>query len=125
LRATKEKNILLAQLTNSQAIENLVLNSRILKLIEEKETQVKATVGRDLRLACDKYKEAMFEITKGCMAKLESQYEGVLHHITPYDTEDARKLLDKQTELLTNLELTNTMLELQATCSYVLHANQV
>ena len=110
LRATKEKNILLAQLTNSQAIENLVLNSRILKLTEEKETQVKATVGRDLRLACDKYKEAMFEITKGCMAKLETQYEEVLQHITPYDTEDARKLLAKQTELLTNLELTNTML---------------
>ena len=97
-------------MTNSQAIENLVLNSRILKLTEEKETQVKATVGRDLRLACDKYKDAMFEITKGCMAKLETQYDEVLQHITPYDTEDARKLLDKQTELLTNLELTNTML---------------
>jgi hypothetical protein len=44
------------------------------------------------------------------MAKLEPQYDEVLQHITPYDTEDARKLLDKQTELLTNLELTNTML---------------
>ncbi len=56
----KNKNIILAQLTNAQAIENLVLNSRILKMTEEKETQIKSTVGKDLRQACDKYKDAMF-----------------------------------------------------------------
>jgi hypothetical protein len=36
LRVTREKNIVLAQLTNAQAIENLVLNSRILKMVQAK-----------------------------------------------------------------------------------------
>ncbi len=36
LRVTREKNIVLPQLTNAQAIENLVLNSRILKMAQDK-----------------------------------------------------------------------------------------
>ncbi len=59
LRATKEKNIILAQLTNAQAIENLVLKSRILKLAQDKEVQVRSTIGADLQAATDRYKDAM------------------------------------------------------------------
>ncbi len=70
----------------------------------------KPNLGRDLKLACDRYKDAMYQITQGCMVKLESQYSEVLQQITPYDTDDAMKLLAKQTDLLATLELTNTML---------------
>ena len=45
LHSTKEKNIYLAELTGSQAIENLVLNSRILNMVQEKEIQVQSTVA--------------------------------------------------------------------------------
>jgi hypothetical protein len=74
LRATKEKNIVLAQLTNAQAIENLVLNSRILKMAQEKEVQVRSTIGADLKAATDRYKDAMETITQGTIVRLESQY---------------------------------------------------
>jgi hypothetical protein len=92
LRATKEKNIVLAQLTNTQAIENLVLNSRILKMTQEKEIQIKSTVGTDLKQATDRYKETMMTITQGCIARLESQYEEVLqatHHPVRHRRRDA------------------------------------
>ncbi len=59
LRVTREKNIVLAQLTNAQAIENLVVNSRILKMAQDKEVQVRSTIGADLKAATDRYKEAM------------------------------------------------------------------
>jgi hypothetical protein len=65
LRSTKEKNIVLAQLTNAQAIENLVLNSRILKMAHEKEVQVRSTIGADLKQATGRYKDAMMTITQG------------------------------------------------------------
>ncbi len=44
LSATKEKNIYLAKLTGSQAIEKLVQSSRILKMAQDKEIQVRSTV---------------------------------------------------------------------------------
>jgi hypothetical protein len=110
LRTTKEKNIYLAKLTASQAIENLVLNSRILKMAENMEAQVRSTIGADLQAATERYKEAMATITQSTIVRLESQYEQVLQTITPYDTEDAKQLLHKQTELLAALEVTNTML---------------
>jgi len=110
LRVAKEKSIVLAQLTNAQAIENLVLNSRILKMVQDKETQVRTTVGADLKAATDKYKDAMWTVTQNTIAKLEAQYGQVLETITPYDTDDAMRLLDKQTELLVSLEYANSML---------------
>jgi hypothetical protein len=110
LRATKEKSIVLARLTNAQAIENLVLNSRILKMAQEKEVQVRSTIGADLKAATDRYKDAMVTITQSTTLRLESQHGQVLQTITPYDTDDGMRLLNKQTELLAALELTNTML---------------
>ena len=110
LRSTKEKNIVLAQLANKQAIENLVLNSRILKMAQEKDIQVRSTIGADLKAATDKIKDAMATITENTVGRLESQYGEVIQTITPYDTDDAMQLLAKQTELLAGLELTNTML---------------
>ncbi len=38
LRSTKEQNIVMTQLANTQAIENLELNSRILTMTEAQET---------------------------------------------------------------------------------------
>ena len=52
----------------------------------------------------------MTAITTGTVVRLEAQYEQVLQTITPYDTDDAKQLLGKQTELLAALEITNTML---------------
>ena len=43
-------------------------------------------------------------------ARAKSYAEQVLQTITPYDTDDAKQLLGKQTELLAALETTNTML---------------
>jgi hypothetical protein len=110
LRTTKEQNILLAQLVNAQAIENLALNARVLTMVGAKETEIKSTAGAELKRATDRYKIAMNAITEGCIAKLEAQYEGMLQNVTPYDTEDAIRTPVKLTELLETLELTNTML---------------
>ncbi len=52
----------------------------------------------------------MWTITQSTILKLETQYGQVLQTIIPYDTDDAMRLLNKQTELLAALELTNTML---------------
>ena len=52
----------------------------------------------------------MATITESTVGRLESQYGEVLQTITPYDTDDAMQLLEKHTELLAGLELTNTML---------------
>ena len=98
LRVAKERSIVLAQLTNAQAIKNLVLNSRILKMVQDKETQVRTTVGADLKAATDKYKDAMWTVTQNTIAKLEAQYGQVLETITPYDTEDAMRLLYNQAD---------------------------
>ncbi len=46
----------------------------------------------------------MEAITKDCITRLEAQYGQVLQHVTPYDTEDAKRLLDKQSQLLDTLE---------------------
>jgi hypothetical protein len=52
----------------------------------------------------------MWTVTQTTIHKLETQYGQVLETITPYDTDDAMRLLNKQTELLASLELANTML---------------
>ena len=110
LRTTREKNIYLGKLTASQAIENLLLNSRVLKMVDDMETQIKSTIGADLKAATEKYKEAMASETQNTIARLETQYEKVLQKISPYDMDDARQLLLKQTELVAAMELANTML---------------
>ena len=79
-------------------------------MAQDKEVQVRSTIGADLKAATDRYKEAMWTVTQGIIAKLETQYGQVLETITPYDTDDAMRLLYKQTELLTSLEFTNSML---------------
>ena len=79
-------------------------------MAQEREMQVRSTIGADLKAATDKIKDAMATITEGTMSQLESQYGEVLQTITPYDTDDAMRLLEKQTDLLAGLELTNTML---------------
>jgi hypothetical protein len=79
-------------------------------MAQDKETQVRSTIGADLKAATERYQQAMATITQGTIVRLELQYEQVLQTITPYDTEDAMQLLSKQTELLAALEITNTML---------------
>ena len=72
LRTTKEQNILLAQLVNAQAIENLALNARVLTMVGARETEIKSTAGAELKRATDRYKIAMNAITESCIAKLEA-----------------------------------------------------
>jgi hypothetical protein len=52
----------------------------------------------------------MDTITKDCVTRLEAQYHQVLQQLTPYDSEDARRVLDKQVQLLDTLERTNSAL---------------
>jgi hypothetical protein len=110
LRSTKEPNIVLAHLANRQSLGNLELNSRILHLIQEKEARIETNVGADLKKATASLKISMQAITQDCITRLETQYGQVLQHVTPYDTEDARRLLDKQRKLLDTLEATNAAL---------------
>jgi hypothetical protein len=58
----------------------------------------------DLKRATTSLKISMEAITKDCITRLEAQYGQVLQHVTPYDTEDAKRLLDKQSQLLDTLE---------------------
>jgi hypothetical protein len=110
LRSTKEQNIVLAHLANKQSLENLELNSRILRLVKEKESGMETNIGADLKRATASLKISMEAITKDCITRLEAQYGQVLQHVTPYDTEDAKRLLDKQSQLLDTLEATNAAL---------------
>ena len=64
-------------------------------MAQEKDIQVRSTIGADLKAATDRIKDAMATITENTVDILGSQYEGVLQTITPYDTDDAMKLLAK------------------------------
>ena len=79
-------------------------------MAQDKEVQVRSTIGADFKAATTRYQEAMWTVTQTTIHKLETQYGRVLKAITPYDTDDAMRLLNKQTELLASLELANTML---------------
>jgi hypothetical protein len=110
LRSTKERNIVLAHLAHKQSLENLDLNSRLLRMIEEKESRMETNIGADLKKATANLKISMDTITKDCVTRLEAQYQQVLQQLTPYDSEDARRVLDKQVQLLDVLEKTNAAL---------------
>jgi hypothetical protein len=51
LRSTKEQNIVMAHLANKQSLKNLELNSRILRLVQEKEARIEINIGADLKRA--------------------------------------------------------------------------
>jgi hypothetical protein len=110
LRSTKERNIVLAHLAHKQSLENLELNSRILRLVQAKESRMETNIGADLKRATASFKISMDTITKDCVARLEAQYDQVLQQLTPYDSEDAKRVLDKQVQLLDTLETTNAAL---------------
>ena len=67
-------------------------------------------IGADLKRATTSLKLSMDTITKDCVTRLEAQYNQVLGQLTPYDSEDARRVLDKQVQLLDTLERTNAAL---------------
>jgi hypothetical protein len=110
LRSTKERNIVLAHLAHKQSLENLDLNSRLLRMIEEKESRMETNIGADLKKATASLKISMDTIIKDCVTRLEAQYQQVLQQLTPYDSEDARRVLNKQVQLLDTLERTNAAL---------------
>ncbi len=110
LRSTKERNIVLAHLAHKQSLENLDLNSRLLRMVQEKESRMETNIGADLKRATASLKISMDTITKDCVTRLEAQYNQVLQQLTPYDSEDARRVLDKQVQLLDTLERTNAAL---------------
>jgi hypothetical protein len=51
LRSTKERNIVLAHLAHKQSLENLDLNSRLLRMVQEKESRMETNIGADLKKA--------------------------------------------------------------------------
>jgi hypothetical protein len=111
LRSTKERNIVLAHLAHKQSLENLDLNSRLLRMVQEKESRMDETnIGADPKRATTSLKISMDTITKDCVTRLDAQYNQVLQQLTPYDSEDARRVLDKQMQLLDTLERTNAAL---------------
>ncbi len=112
LRSTKERNIKLAPLANKQSLENLELNSRILPLVKEKEVRMETNVGADLKRATASLKISMETTTKDCVTRLEAQYGQLLQQLTPYDTEDVKRVFDKQVQLLDTLEATNAAVQL-------------
>jgi hypothetical protein len=93
LRFTKERNIVLAHLAHKQSLENLELNSMIITLVQEKESRMESNIGADLKRATASLKISMDAITKDCIAKLETQYDQVLQQLTPYDSEDTKRVL--------------------------------
>jgi hypothetical protein len=110
LRSTKERNIVLAHLAHKQSLENLDLNSRLLRMVQEKESRMETIIGADLKRATASLKISMDTITKDCVTRLEAQYDRVLQQLTPYDSEDARRVIDKQVQFLDTLEKTNAAL---------------
>jgi hypothetical protein len=110
LRSTKERNIVLAHLAHKKSLENLDLNARLLQMVQEKESRMETNIGADLKKATASLKISMDTITKDCVTRLEAQYQQVLQQLTPYDSEDARRVLDKQVQLLDTLEKTNAAL---------------
>ena len=99
---------MLAHLAHKQSLENLDLNSRLLRMIEEKKSRMETNIGADLKRATASLKISMDTITKDCVTRLEAQYQQVLQQLMPYDSEDAR--LNKQVQLLDTLERTNAAL---------------
>jgi hypothetical protein len=79
-------------------------------MVEEKESRMETKVGTDLKKATANLKISMDTITKDCVTRLEAQYQQVLQQLTPYDSEDTRRVLDKQVQLLDTLERTNAAL---------------
>ncbi len=71
---------------------------------------VETKIGGEVKKATDHIKSTLEAITKDCISKLEHQYGQVLEQITPYDTEDARQVLQKQHDLLDVLEHSNAAL---------------
>jgi hypothetical protein len=51
LRSTKERNIVPAHLAHKQSLENLDLNSRLLRMIQEKESRMETNIGAGLKKA--------------------------------------------------------------------------
>ncbi len=97
-------------LAHKQSLENLELNKRILDLLRQQEIMVETTIGKEVQKATDRIKTTMETITKDCLAKIDNQYGQVLEQVTPYDTEDARQVLQKQHDLLDMLEHSNAAL---------------
>ncbi len=72
---------------------------------------METNIGADLKRATASLKISMDTIMKDCVAKLETQHDQVLQQLTPYDSEDAKRVLDKQkVQLLDTLETTNAAL---------------
>ncbi len=71
---------------------------------------METNIGADLKKATASLKISMDTITKDCVTKLEAQYQQVLQQLTPYDSEDAKRVLNKQVQLLDTLERTNAAL---------------
>jgi hypothetical protein len=69
-------------------------------MIEEKESRMETNIGADLKKATASLKISMDTITKDCVTRLEAQYQQVLQQLTPYDSEDARRVLNKQVQLI-------------------------
>jgi hypothetical protein len=76
-------------------------------MTEEKESRMETNIGADLKKATASLKISMDTITKDCVT---AQYQQVLQQLTPYDSEDARRVLNKQVQLLDTLERTNAAL---------------
>jgi hypothetical protein len=110
LRSTKERNIVLAHLAHKQSLENLDLNSRLLRMVQEKESRMEANIGAEVKRATTSLRLFMDTIAKESVARLEAQYDQVLQQLTPYDSEGAKRVLDKQVQLLDTLERTNAAL---------------
>ncbi len=110
LCTAKEQSIVLAHLAHKQSLKNLELNKRILELHQQQETMVETTIESEVKKATDRMKTTMETITKDCLAKIDYQYGQVLEQVTPYDTEDARQVLQKQHDLLDVLEHRNAVL---------------
>ncbi len=106
----REQNIVLAHLAHKQSLENLELNKRILDLLRQQEIMVETAIGKEVQKATDRIKTTMETITKDCLAKIDYQYGQVLEQVSPYDTEDARQVLQKQHDLLDVLEHSNAAL---------------
>ncbi len=60
---------------------------------------METNIGADLKRATASLKISTDAITKDCITKLETQYDQVLKQLTPYDSEDAERVLDKQVQL--------------------------
>jgi hypothetical protein len=111
LRSTKERNTVLAHLAHKQSLENLDRNSiSLLRMVQQKESRMETNISADLKKATASLKISMDTITEDCVTRLEAQYHQVLQQLTPYDSEDARRVLDKQAQLLDTLERTNAAL---------------